>query len=128
MTAVNGASSVNTAAATQSTSEEFKASDALQNGRFALDFENNEVAKSYQAFLGGMGKTSATAVSTRVENKMTDWIKSHPGADKTAFDNQLRTTLMQESMTQNMLKNSLQKMMSDIEAKMKELASDRFSD
>ena len=128
MTAVNGASSVNTTAATQSTSDDFKASDALQDGRFKLDFENNDVAKSYQAFLGGMGETGAKSVSSRVENKMTDWIKSHPGADKTAFDNQLRTTLMQESMMQNMLKNSMQKMMSDIEAKMKEMASDRFSD
>ncbi|HYI00117.1 hypothetical protein [Hyalangium sp.] len=99
----------------------FKASDALTDGKFTLDFEGNEIAKSYKSFI-----TSKEAAG-RVEGKMTEWVKSHPGADQKAFDTQLRDTLKQEAMMQNIMKSTLQKMMNDIEAKMKEMASDRFS-
>lgn len=125
-TGVNGTSPTNNATSTSSTSDNFRASDTLQDGKFKLDFEGEGVAKTYKAFIGGMGETSANAVTARVENKMTDWVKSHPGADKDAFDKQLKSTLMNESMVQNILKNSIQKMMSDIENKMKEMAADRF--
>lgn len=125
-TGVNGTSPTTTSAASQSTSDNFRASDTLQDGQFKLDFENNDVAKSYKAFIGGMGETSAKSVTSRVENKMTDWVKAHPGADKAAFDKQLKSTLMNESMAHNILKSSIQKMMSDIENKMKEMAADRF--
>ncbi len=125
---VSGPSAATTANATKSADSSFKASSQLQDGKFKLDFENEPVAKSYQAFIGGLGESSAKGVSSRVESKMTDWIKAHPTADKAAFDTQLRSTLMNESMLQNQVKNSLQKGMGDIMAKMQELTSDRFSD
>lgn len=121
---INGSGGTRAAAATQSSN--FRASDSLQNGQFKLDFTNNEVAKSYGAFLGSLGESGGQAVVNRVEAKMTDWVKSHPGADQAALDKQLRSTLMQESMMQQMMKDSINKMMKDIEAKMKELAADRF--
>jgi hypothetical protein len=100
----------------------FKASDELKDGKFTLDFENNDVAKSYKDYIG------SKEAAGRVEGKMTEWIKAHPGADKAAFDKELKSNFSKEAMMQNIMKSSLQKMMNDIEAKMKELASDRFSD
>jgi hypothetical protein len=120
---INSVNGQTTGGARQATeTSTFKASDALKDGKFTLDFENNDIAKSYKDYIG------SKEAAGRVESKMTEWIKSHPGADQAAFDKELKSNFSKEAMMQNIMKSSLQKMMGDIEAKMKELASDRFSD
>ncbi len=104
-----------------------RASDLLgPDGNFHMDFEKAGPAKDYGALLGSLGETSGKAVAARVEQKMTDWIKAHPGADQAAFDAQLRKTLGIDVMSYKMMQDSINKMMKDIEAKMKEIAADRF--
>ncbi len=126
MTTVNGAGGAgNTAAAAGGTTT--RAADMLgQDGRFHIDFENNEVGKAYGPMLAQLGKTSGETVQRKVEDKMTDWIKSHPGADQAAVDAQLRKTLQIDTMQYKMLQDSINKMMNDIQNKMKEMANDRF--
>lgn len=102
------------------------AADQLQNGRFTLDLENSEIGKAYGPMLAQLGETSGKAVASKVEQKMTDWIKAHPGADQAAVDAQLRKTLQMDTMQYKMVQDSINKMMKDIEAKMKEIAADRF--
>lgn len=108
------------------TNPNFKASDLLQNGKFTLDFENEGVAKQYGPMLAQLGETSGKNVAAKVEQKMTEWIQAHPNADQAAVDAQLRKTLQIDTMQYKMLQDSINKMMKDIENKMKEIASDRF--
>jgi hypothetical protein len=122
---VNGAGGAGNAAPTGGTST-FKASDALQNGTFTMDFQSEGPAKAYGGMLAMLGETGGKAVATKIEAKMTDWIKAHPGADKTAFDAQLRKFLQLDTMQYKLMQDSINKMMRDIEAKMKEIAADRF--
>lgn len=126
MTTPVGGGAGNNVAAGGATST-FRASDALgQDGRFHLDFEKEGVAKDYGPMLAQLGETSGKAVASKVEQKMTDWIKAHPGADQAAVDAQLRKTLQMDTMQYKMVQDSINKMMKDIEAKMKEIAADRF--
>lgn len=123
---INGGGAPTTTAAGGATSN-FRASDALgADGRFTLDFENNAVAKSYGPMLAQLGETSGQAVARKVEDKMTQWIKDHPGADQAAFDAELRKNLMMDTMQYKMVQDSINKMMKQIEDKMKEMAADRF--
>lgn len=127
MTTVNGAGGAGTAAAAGGTTTNFRASDLLgQDGNFHLDFEKEGVAKQYGPMLAQLGETSGKTVASKVEQKMTDWIKAHPGADQAAVDAQLRKTLQVDTMQYKMLQDSINKMMKDIESKMKEIAADRF--
>jgi hypothetical protein len=103
-----------------------RAADQLQNGRFTLDVENSEIGKAYGPMLAQLGETSGMAVKKKVEDKMTAWAQAHPGADKAAFDAELRKTLQIDTMQYKMVQDSINKMMKEIEGKMKEIANDRF--
>ncbi|HVG62842.1 MAG TPA: hypothetical protein VNA24_30020 [Hyalangium sp.] len=105
----------------------FKASDLLgQDGNFHIDFESEGVGKQYGPMLAQLGETSGKNVQAKVEAKMTEWIKAHPGADQAAVDAQLRKTLQIDTMQYKMLQDGINKMMKEIENKMKEIANDRF--
>jgi hypothetical protein len=98
-----------------------------QDGGYHIDFETEGgVGKAYGPMLAMLGETSGKTVQAKVEQKMTDWIKSHPGADKAAVEEQLRKTLQVDTMQYKLLQDGINKMMKDIEAKMKEIANDRF--
>jgi hypothetical protein len=103
----------------------FKASDALQGGKFTLD-ENTRRLAGYHEFVAMMGESHDKAISGRVETKMQSWINANPNADGKQYMDQLKKTLQIESMTQQMLKDNIKKMMDGIMNKMKEMAADRF--
>ena len=104
---------------------DFKASDALQGGKFTLD-ENTRKLAGYHEFVAMMGESHDKAITGRVEKKMQEWINANPGKDGKAYMDQLKKTLQIETMTQQMLKDNIKKMMDDIMNKMKEMAADRF--
>jgi hypothetical protein len=124
--AINGTGGTPPAGGGGGAASTFRAADALQNGRFTLDFENNPVAKAYGPMLSQLGETTGQAVARKVEDKMTAWINAHPGADQAAFDAELRKTLQIDTMQYKMVQDSINKMMKQIEDKMKEMAADRF--
>jgi hypothetical protein len=127
MTTVNGAGGAGTTPTAAGGTSTVRASDLLgPDGNFHMDFEKEGVAKQYGPMLAQLGETSGKTVAGKVEQKMTDWIKAHPGADQAAVDAQLRKTLQIDTMQYKMLQDGINKMMKDIEAKMKEIASDRF--
>lgn len=104
-----------------------KATDLLgQDGNYHIDFESEGVGKQYGPMLAMLGETSGKTVQGKVEAKMTEWIKAHPNADQAAVDAQLRKTLQVDTMQYKLLQDGINKMMKDIENKMKEIASDRF--
>lgn len=97
------------------------------DGNYHIDFETEGgVGKAYGPMLAQLGETTGKSVQAKVEQKMTDWIKAHPGADQAAVDAQLRKTLQIDTMQYKMLQDSINKMMKEIEGKMKEIANDRF--
>ncbi|MBN1206904.1 MAG: hypothetical protein JXB05_18615 [Myxococcaceae bacterium] len=104
---------------------DFKASSTLQNGKYTLTEEQRKLA-GYHEFIATMGESHDKAISGRVENKMQAWVNANPNAGPKEYTDQLKKTLQVESMTQQMLKDSVNKMMNDIMNKMKEMASDRF--
>jgi hypothetical protein len=98
-----------------------------QDGQYHIDFETKGgVGEAYGPMLAQLGETTGKSVQAKVEQKMTDWIKAHPGADQAAVDAQLRKTLQIDTMQYKMLQDSINKMMKEIEGKMKEIANDRF--
>jgi len=102
-----------------------RAADLLQNGRYSINFDEG-VGKAYAPMLGQLGEQTGKIVAGKVEDKMTEWIKAHPGADQAAVDAQLRKTLQIDTMQYKMVQDSINKMMNDIANKMKEMANDRF--
>jgi hypothetical protein len=125
MTAPIGGGAPTTTAAGGATSTT-RAADMLTNGRFVFDPKTNEVAKAYEPMLQQLGEQTGSMVARRVEDKMTEWIKAHPNADKAAVDAQFRKTLQIDTMQYKMGQDSINKMMNEIANKMKEMANDRF--
>jgi hypothetical protein len=102
-----------------------RAADLLQNGRYSINYDEG-VGKAYAPMLAQLGEQTGQIVARKVEDKMTEWIKAHPGADQAAVDAQLRKTLQIDTMQYKMIQDSINKMMNEIANKMKEMANDRF--
>lgn len=114
-----------TQAATTASSTRETAKDLLQpDGSFKLTDElKNEAGMG--GFLKGLG-SAEQSLTRGVEKKMAEWAKAHPGADASAFKDQLKKTLMSDGMAYNNLQKSIQRMQDKIMSDMKEAASDRF--
>lgn len=124
---VNRAGGAGGTAAAGGAGTNVKATDLLgPDGNYHIDFESEGVGKQYGPMLGMLGETSGKTVQAKVEQKMTEWIKAHPNADQAAVDAQLRKTLQVDTMQYKLLQDGINKMMKDIENKMKEIANDRF--
>ncbi|SEU09102.1 hypothetical protein [Stigmatella erecta] len=116
---------VSTTAASNKTGSTQSAKDLLQpDGSFVLTDELKNEAQM-GGFMKGLGQ-GEEHVTKGVEKKMAEWAKSHPNADAAAFKDQLKKTLMSDSMSYSMIQRSIQKFSAQLFDKMKEMASDRF--
>jgi hypothetical protein len=107
--------------------DDYKISDHIR-GDGSLNLDDATYPPEYKIWNKSFGEQGQKSVEGRVEKSMGEWVKNNPNATKEQFTDQLKKTLQVQGLVQQEMRNSLQKFMSQMFDKMKEMASDRFSD